>query len=275
MRTRVPKIEKWEKRIALTVSLALAVVVLITALIRLWGLPIFDEYVVLAIVVALFPLAVLDYVDYRWRRSIDERLPEVFRGIAQAEETGMTLTRALEEVSKRRYGPLTAELRRMVAHMSWGKSLEDVLQSFSQRVSTSLTRRSVPLVIEAGRAGGHVEKVFQPMSRFVQSTLTAEKERQAQTRPYVAIVYVAFFVFLFTVIVLFKTFFVQMAELSTLNASLLSSSEARGLFFHMSIVQALFGGLVAGKMGEGTVSGGLKHSVILLVVGYIALKFLI
>jgi len=223
----------------------------------------------------LFPAAVLDYMDYRWRCSIDEHLPDLFRAIVQSEKTGMTLTQAMEEATKRRYGPLTSELRRMVAHMSWGKSFEEEFQSFSQRVNTSLTKRSVPLIVEASRSGGHVEKVFEPMGKFVQSTLMIDKERQAQTRPYVAIVYVAFSVFLFTVIMLFRTFFVQMTGLPALNSALLSMDEARRLFFHMSIVQALFGGLVAGKMGEGTVSAGLKHSVILLTAGYIALKFLI
>jgi flagellar protein FlaJ len=163
----------------------------------------------------------------------------------------------------------------MVAQMSWGKSFEQALQSFSERVNTSLTRQSIPLIIEASRSGGQVEKVFEPMGKFVQSTLLAEKERQSQTRPYVAIVYVAFFVFLFTVIMLFTTFFVQMSELPTLNSAVMSTNEARRLFFHMSIVQALFGGLVAGKMGEGTIGAGLKHSVILLVAGYVALKLLI
>jgi len=42
----------------------------------------------------------------------------------------------------------------------------------------------------------------------------------------------------------------------------------------MSTIQAFFGGLVAGKMGEGTVSAGLKHSVILLTSGYLAFKFI-
>jgi hypothetical protein len=32
--------------------------------------------------------------------------------------------------------------------------------------------------------------------------------------------------------------------------------------------------LVTGKMGEGTVGAGLKHSVVLLAIGYLALKFL-
>ena len=270
----MPKIEKWEKKVAWGVSLALAIIVVATALMALRGLSLFDEYIVLAIVIAIFPAAVLDYVDYRWRRSIDEHLPDLFRSIVQAESTGMTLPQAVEEASKRRYGPLTSELKRMVAGMSWGASFEKALQSFGERVSTSLVKRSVPIVIEASLSGGHIEKVFKPLEGFVQSTLTAEKERQAQIRPYIAIVYVSFFVFLFTVIMLFRTFFLQMAQTQGLQAALLTSVEARALFFHMSVIQALFSGLVAGKMGEGTISAGLKHSVILLSVGYLALKFL-
>ncbi len=63
------------------------------------------------------------------------------------------------------------------------------------------------MIIEASRSGGRVEKVFDPMGRFVQTTLVLEKERKAQTRPYIAIIYVALFVFLFTIVLLFKTFF--------------------------------------------------------------------
>ncbi len=159
--------------------------------------------------------------------------------------------------------------------MSWGMSFEKALQSFGERVGTALVGRAVPLVIEASRSGGRVEKVFAPTGKFIQSTLTMEKERRTQTRPYVAIVYVAFFVFLFTIIMLFKTLFVQATELPTLGSAVLTPEEARRLFFHMSVIQAFFGGLVAGKMGEGTVSAGLKHSVILLASGYLALKFLI
>jgi flagellar protein FlaJ len=44
------------------------------------------------------------------------------------------------------------------------------------------------------------------------------------------------------------------------------------IFFHMTAIQAFFGGLVAGKMGEGTISAGLKHSLILMLCGYVALK---
>jgi flagellar protein FlaJ len=272
---KMPKVEAREKKIAWVVSVSLAVIVILTAFLTLLDNPLFDEYILLAVVIAVFPSAVLDYVDYRWKKSIDGHLPDLFRSIVQAQETGMALPQAIEEASKRRYGALTKELKKMAAQMSWGMSFEEALQSFSKRVNTKLTRQAVPLIIEASRSGGKIERVFEPLGRFVESTLMAERERRAQTRPYVAIVYVAFFVFIFTIIMLFKTFFLQMGQLSVLKFALLSPEETKRLFFHMSFLQALFGGLVAGKMGEGTMGAGLKHSVVLLVVGYLSLKFLV
>jgi len=271
---KMPKVEAWEKKVAWVVSISLAVIVIITASLTLSGSPLFDEYLLLAVVIAVFPSAVLNYLDYRWKKSVDEHLPDLFRSIVQAQESGIALPQAIEDASKRRYGALTIELKKIASQMSWGMSFEEALRSFTERVDTRLTRQAVPLIIEASHSGGRVERIFEPLGRFVESTLMAKRERHAQTRPYVAIVYVAFFVFLFTIIMLFKTFFIQMGELSVIEFALLPPEETRRLYFHMSFLQALLGGLVAGKMGEGTMSAGLKHSVILLVVGYLSLKFL-
>lgn len=132
-------------------------------------------------------------------------MPELFRSLVQTQEAGMTLHKALEEATKREYGPLTGELRKLTVEISWGASFEDTLLAFGRRVGTVLTQRTVPMIIEASRAGGHVEKVFDPMGKFIQSTILLEKERKTQTRPYIAIIYIALFVFLFTIVILFRT----------------------------------------------------------------------
>ena len=272
---KMPKVEKWEKKIAWIVSIFLGAAIVVTACITLRGKPLFDEYLLLAVVITVFPPAVLDYVDYRWKRSIDKHLPDLLRSIVQAQKTGMTLPQGIEEASKRRYGPLTKELKKMVAQMSWGVPFEETLQSLGKRVDTALIRRIVPIVIEASRSGGRIERVFGPMEKFVQTSLTFDKERKTQTRPYVAITYVAFLVFLFTIVMLFNSFFVRMSELSTTEfTAIMTAGEARRVFFHMSTIQAFFGGLMAGKMGEGTVVAGLKHSVLLLTCGYLVIKFM-
>ena len=271
----MPKIETWEKKIAWIVSGALGLTICVTAILLLRGSTLFDEYFLLAIVITVFPPAVLDYVDHRWKRSVDKHLPDLFRSIVQAQKTGMTLPQAIEEASKRQYGPMTKELQKMVAQMSWGVPFDEALQSLGNRVDTTLMRQTIPLILEAQRAGGHVEKVFEPLEEFIQTTLTFDDERKTQTRPYLAIIYVAFFVFLFTIIMLLKSFFVDMIDYELSQFELMSPTEARSIFFHMSAIQAFFGGLVAGKMGEGTVGGGLKHSVILLICGYLAFKFVV
>ena len=271
----MPKIEKWEKKTAWIVSGTVGVIVCAVAVLLLWDTPLFDEYLLLAIVLTVFPASVLDYVDYRWKRSIDKHLPDLFRSIVQAQKSGMTLPQAVEEASKRNYGAMSKELQKMVAQMSWGVSFEEALVSLGKRVDTALMRQTIPLILEAQRSGGQVEKVFDPLEKFVQTTLTFDEERKTQTRPYLAIIYVAFFVFLFTIIILLKSFFVDIVDFELSQFELMPADEARRIFFHMSAIQAFFGGLVAGKMGEGTVGGGLKHSVILLLCGYLAFKFVV
>jgi len=268
----MPKIEKRVKKIAWIISVVAAIAIVLLAYMMFGLTRTFDEFVFFAVIIAVFPSAVLNYIDYKWRKAIDEHLPDLFRSIVQAQETGMTLPQALEEASKRNYGPLTAELRKMNTQISWGMNFEEALLALGRRVNTILVQRTVPLIIESSQSGGHVEKVFDPLGRFIQTTLLLDKERRNQTRPYIAIIYVAFFVFLFTIVLLFKSFFVTIEGLPTLGTTVMTPEEMQRIFFHMTAIQAFFGGLVAGKMGEGTINAGLKHSLIMMLCGYIALK---
>jgi flagellar protein FlaJ len=269
---QMPKIERQVKKIAWITSASLAVTIILLGTLFFLGNPIFDELAFFAIIIAVFPPAILTYLDFRWRRAIDEHLPDLFRSIVQAQETGMTLPQALEEAAKRDYGPLTVELRKMTAQISWGMSFEEALLALGKRVNTILVQRTVPMIIEASRSGGRVERVFDPMGKFLQTTLLLDKERRTQTRPYIAIVYVAFFVFVFTIVLLFKSFFVSIEQLPSLGTALMAPDDIKRMFFHMTEIQAFFGGLVAGKMGEGTINAGLKHCLIMMLCGYVASK---
>jgi len=268
----MPKVIKKLKRVAVGVSVAVAVAIVVLGYLTVGATSALDDFVFFALLAAISPLAFLNYVDYRWRKAIDEHLPDLFRSIVQAQETGMTLPKALEEAAKRDYGPLTSELKRMTVQISWGASFEEALLAFGSRVGTVLTQRTVPMIIEASRSGGRVEKVFDPMGKFIQTTLLLEKERKTQTKPYIAIIYVALFVFLFTIVLLFKTFFTSMEGVPMLVTPTSSPADLERIFLHMTVVQAFFGGLVAGKMGEGSIYAGLKHSLAMMILGYVALR---
>lgn len=269
------RIKSREKRIILGASITLSILIVFTGILIKRDTPTFNDFIFFALVSATFPLAIVEYLDSRWKKAIDKRLPDLFRTIVQAQQTGMTLSQSLEEASKRDYGELTPELKKMVNQMSWSFSFEKVFKEFGRRVNTSLIQRTLPMFLEAAHGGGRVEQVFTPMGKFIWTSLTLEKERKSQNRPYIAIIYAAFYVFLLTVVLLFKTFFIEMESSPIAGVSTMTTDGMWEIFFHMSLIQAFFGGLVAGKMSDGMIMAGLKHSVVLMTSGYIALKFFV
>jgi flagellar protein FlaJ len=269
----MPKIENRTKKIAIAASVLVAVAIMLFGYFVVGFGEALDDFVFFSLLIVISPIALLNYIDYRWRKAVDEHLPDLFRSIVQAQEIGMTLPKALEEAAKRDYGPLTPELKKMTVQISWGSSFEEALLAFGRRVGTVLTQRTVPMIIEASRSGGRVEKVFDPMGKFIQTTILLEKERKTQTRPYIAIIYVALFVFLFTIVILFKTFFTNVEGMALFSVPTSTPADLKRIFLHLTLVQGFFSGLVAGKMGEGSVSAGLKHSLIMMLLGYVALKF--
>ena len=270
---KMPKIESRTKKVVIAVSVFVAAAIVVFGYFTVGFRAALDDFVFFGFLAVVSPIALVNYVDYRWRKAVDEHLPDLFRSIVQAQETGMTLPKALEEAAERDYGPLTPELKKMTVQISWGASFEEALLAFGRRVGTVLTQRTVPMIIEASRSGGRVEKVFNPMGKFIQTTILLEKERKTQIRPYTAIIYVALFVFLFTIVILFQTFFTGVEGMALFSMPTSSPADLKRIFLHLTLVQGFFSGLVAGKMGEGSVSAGLKHSLLMMLLGYVVLKF--
>ena len=272
---KMPKIESRTKKVVITASVVAATAIVLLGYFTVGTSVALDDFLFFGFLALVSPIALVNYLDYRWRKAVDEHLPDLFRSIVQAQEIGMTLPKALEETAERDYGPLTPELKKMTVQISWGASFEEALSAFGRRVGTVLTQRTVPMIIEASRSGGSVEKVFDPMGKFVQTTILLEKERKTQTRPYIAIIYVALFVFLFTIVILFKTFFTDVEGVALFAVPTSSPADLKRIFLHLTLVQGFFSGLVAGKMGEGSISAGLKHSLVMMLLGFVALKFFI
>jgi len=238
-----------------------------------------DNMLVIAAIVAIFPPAILDYLEFRWRRAADENLPYLLRDIAEGQRTGMTLLRALEEASKRKYGPLTKELKKLVTQVSWGMDLDDALDSFAKRIGTPLAKRTAILVKETARSGGNVAEIMDLASSYVRGMQLIEQERASELRIYLFIVYATYFVFLYCTVMLLTSFFFPMGQMVIgqlpIIKSVITPREARRLFFHMAMIQAFLSGITAGKLTSGKASAGLKHAAILLLAALLSYNWFV
>lgn len=242
-----------------------------------------NDFIILAIIVAIgIPTFLIIYREERRQARIDENLPYLLREISNAQRTGMSLPRAIQESAKRHYGPLTPELRKMSSKISWGIPFNQAMEDFQKAIDTPLAQRATVLILEAERSGGNLEEIFEATEKHVQTLLNLKKEREGSMKPYVWIVYASYIIFILVIVILFQTFFIPFG-----NANI-SSEQTAGmfllninldileiLFLHMLAIQAFFSGLVAGKMSKMTVKAGLMHSVIMMFIGWFAFKILI
>ena len=101
---------------------------------------------------------------------------------------------------------------------------------------------------------------------------------------YVVTIYVAFFVYLFIVYALAVYFFPQSVSFATSSHEIANAGIGNGFFnikeytmlmFHSTLIQAFVSGLVAGKMGQGSVYMGLKYSVSMVMITYVVFTMFI
>jgi flagellar protein FlaJ len=281
----MPRIEPKEKNICGAVSAGIGIAVFLAAIIGTFVLHLsliltWDQLTVVGIMIALFPPATVEYLDLRWQRGIDNNIPRLLREIAESGRTGLTLIRAIEVSADRDYGPLTPELKRLLAKISWGATLEEAMQTFAKRARTKLAQRVSTLIVEVSRSGGDTQEIMEQVNKHVNELQTIDRERYAQMRPYAVVVYVAFAVFLFADIILIREFFQPMAAIHTQAMA----AGGAGIFggpgldlkaldttlFHATVIEGILGGLVAGKMSEAHLGAGLKHSLLLILISFLS-----
>lgn len=270
---------------SLVIAIPIALIFLSIAGLRTGLTPAFDHVVYFTVLITIIPPGLLQIVRTRKIKKIEEYFPNFLRDIAEMNRSGMTLTRAVNTVSKGEYGDLSEEISLIDASLSWGISFEESLERFANRVHTSLIFRSVALINQASRAGGNVPDVLEVAARDAYTIKLMERERFSSMIVYVVIAYMSFFVFLFVIAILSYTFIPVMADAANTAAGAGGNTASyirrfdpgvfERLFFHAGLIQGFVSGLVAGQMGEGNVVAGLKHSLILSLVAWIIFVFII
>ena len=234
----------------------------------------FDYLLIIAFTIGVAPPSFVTIIHNRWKNKIEKAMPEFLRDLATSIRTGMPIQTALEHASKRMYGPLTNELKLLVSHMSWGLNFDEALTKFSDRVDLPLVTKATVLILEASRHGGDLSDIIDSTARYVENVNAWSLRRKMQTLPYVAIFYFSVVLFLFIIILISKMIFVPISELAKSGVPLirpiLTSTETRRIFLHTSLLESLFGGVIAGKINEDTFLGGLKHATVLIIVTGVA-----
>jgi archaeal flagellar protein FlaJ len=248
------------------------------------GSAVIDDYVVLAVLITIIPVAVLDFFEDRRMHNLEASLPNFFRDIAGMNDSGMTLPNAVHLVAGSEYGSLTPHVRQLDNEMSWGVGFVEGMYSFGKKLGAPLADRSVDLIAKASKAGGDISQVLHAAAKDTFEIVNLADERRNNMIIYVIIVLVSSAVFLFVIAILVSTFFTTMATAGAAAQAAGAGSQFMGridlagykrLFSHAALIQAFFSGLAAGQMGEGRVIAGLKYSAVMLCITWVVFQIFI
>lgn len=238
-----------------------------------------DDKIVFAIYILIIPLMLFHEHKKRKEDKIQEQIPDFLKKLASTNETGMTLRDSIKLMTRSDIG-LSKEIKKINNDVEWGLPVNESLIRFANRYRTHFISRSVNLLTKANESSGDIGEVLNVAARDVAAEQELKNERKVNMFIYVVIIYISFMVFIGIIYIISTTFLAEMVKAGEKMAAGGSGSVPLSLsreklnmynliFFHGALIQGLSSGLIAGVMGEGNALSGLKHSVIMMTIGYL------
>ena len=237
---------------------------------------------------AIVPITLLHLKETQRKDNIDKNLPLFLLALSSAVQSGANLIRAIETTADRNMGPLTPELKNLRANISWGMPIEDAFQNFANRTGTKMSRRVSTLLEMSLKIGGDIRANLEMIQQHVTDLQNLEKDRKASLAPYTYTIYISFAVFLGISVILSSQFFSEFLVIQKMlidspgitDGGMFSSiinmdiEALNTILFNMSLIEAVFGGLAAGKIGSGNYVSGMKHIIIMIVMAVVAFSLI-
>jgi len=239
----------------------------------------------IGVAVVILPFVIGGTLENKREQEINEMFLEFSRNLSESVATGTPISKSIINMGKRNYGPLSQHVHKLSNQISLGIPVSRAFQTFANDVNNPVISRVVALISEAERAGGEINKILESVAKSIAEIEKLKKERQAAISNLVVQGYIIFLIFIGIVLVMqFKIIPLTLGSgaLSGLTGSAgfgesvaeapigLSAQDLTRPFLYLLIAQGFFAGLTIGKLTEGSIKPGIKHSFILTIIGYLA-----
>ncbi|MBR9690477.1 type II secretion system F family protein [Candidatus Woesearchaeota archaeon] len=244
------------------------------------------------------------FLEGRRRKEYESRFLDFVRNLVGAIKSGMPAPKAIIHIGNETdYGALTPYIKKLANQLEWAVPVHKALRNFSKGLNNEIISRSISTVIEAELAGGNIEDVLESITVSLVEIKKIKDQRRASIHSQVLQSYVIFFVFLGIMIVIQNLLIPYLTKMGGVNIAQGDVSEGiaiglsaevsfnfsslfafllslrawlvslPGIFLMLAMIQGFFAGVTVGKLSEGDMASGLKHSLILMTVAFIIMTF--
>ena len=251
---------------------------------------IFMFIVGIAFLVALAPFMLDLMRESKREEEINEMFLEFSRNLAESVVTGTPISKSIINISKKDYKSLNPHVKKIANQITLGIPVNIAMQTFADDINNNVIKRAVALIREAEKAGGEIDYILGSVANSISEVEKLKKERRAAIYNLIVQGYIIFFIFIGIMLVMeFKilpltygteslggfegTDITQVGALggtgTAAAAAKLSPEQISRMFLYLLLTQGFFAGLVIGKLSEGSIKAGIKHSFILTIAAFL------
>jgi len=235
------------------------------------------------IVIAVLPFILAVMKESKVSVEKEEMFLEFARSLVESVKTGTPISRSIMNIKNKSYGVLSPHIKKLANQISLGIPLGMALQTFSRDVDNPTISRSITLIGQAEKAGGDIGRILEDVAGAVSTADKIKKERKAAVSTLVVQGYIIFFVFMIIILVMQFRIIPIINNISGVGAGGaiagiggisaggggLNQEELSSSFLYLLLIQGLFSGLTIGKLAEGNIKSGIKHSFALMLSSFL------
>ena len=241
-----------------------------------------DTIIGIGFLLAFAPVVYVSYANHRYLRSVERNIPRFLEDIRERIDSGLILPKALLQAAATDYGPISHEIGIAMTKFSLGYDFKLSIMEACQKLRHRYMLQVGVILVEAYGAGGKVHDVLNSSVALFNGLEQHEEEKRSELKPYTQLVYISVVIFLVIALIIVSQFISPLDRLpsSTNVASTISGIGSQfsagisrmpvayfeSVFFISGIFESIFGGIVIGKIAEGSAFAGLRHTIILLLI---------
>ncbi len=231
-------------------------------------------YASIAAVIAMVPYAVMDQRRRSWEADVERNLPRMLSDLEGLVGSGLSPLLSLRQMAQKDYGALSRPIRRVVSLASWGYSYDSIKRILEREFPHQLALVVFRLLLDAEEGGGDIASAVRSLREYLRDVGVLKGELQSTLRMQSFVVYLALIIFLYIAETALSSLLVPTSSAIGIGLSPSALSYVRSIMFGMYVVEAILGGLSLGKMTAGSAGAGVKHAMMLLIIGIVYIMIL-
>lgn len=267
------------------IGIIFGLVIIISDFAFFWKDKIFFFLLGIAFVICALPFVLGAVGETNKEQEINSMFLEFSRNLSESVNAGTPISKSIINVGKKNYGALSPSVNKLANQIQLGIPVQTALKIFAEDTNNPVIGRAVGLIQQAERAGGQIDFILESVAKSISEVEKLKKERKASISNLVVQGYIIFFIFIGITLVMEYKILPLTAGIGSLgsfssasgfgaiseapSAMAVKPEELARPFLYLLLVQGLFAGLVIGKLAEGRIKAGIKHSFFLVAASFL------